>query len=292
MPASFSKTAFCCCFLLVACLISAEQVPKSFHSTGNGFGPQQAGVVFELATENEISVCCLPALCTSHSPLLPPCLALHHTVVWICHWWMIPKTRSCPHCQMWMLGRLWPLHREWPQFQNVEQKQILILGNNYWKEKKNNVLLLHVWLLPAFVVPNTGSVTIILMVFDSLGVLVQPLFPHSSTGLSISPIQISPSGSMKGRNAISWNAEGLLCSQRISWPQPGVWLNAGRVPGAQCKMPMFLDCKGGLDFWYSKSGGGGGEDPKISRKKVGREQCLQTTERSNGAIMAGGRTVT
>lgn len=116
-PASFSKTAFCCCFLLVACLISAEQVPKPLHSTGNGFGPQQAGVVFELAIENEISVCCLPALSTSHSPpLLSPCLGLHHTVVWICHWWMISKTRSCPPHRMWMLGRLWLLHKEWPQF--------------------------------------------------------------------------------------------------------------------------------------------------------------------------------
>lgn len=85
MSTSFSKTAFCCwffcVFFLVACLISAEQLPKSLHSTGNGFGPRQAGVVFELATENEISVCYLTALCTSHSPPPPPsslpCLSSH-----------------------------------------------------------------------------------------------------------------------------------------------------------------------------------------------------------------------
>lgn len=81
------KDWFLLLFFLVACLISAEQLPKSLRSTGNGFGPRQAGVVFELATENEISVRYLPALCTSHSPpLLPPRLALRHTVVWICPW--------------------------------------------------------------------------------------------------------------------------------------------------------------------------------------------------------------
>lgn len=63
------------------------------------------------------------------------------------------------------------------------------------------------------------------------GVLVQPFFPHSSIGLSIFPLQIIPSASMKGRNAVSWNAEDLSAAR--GFPDPS--LNADRVPGALCK---------------------------------------------------------
>lgn len=69
----FQRLLFAVVFL-IACLISAEQQPKPSRSTGNGFGPWQAGVVFEQATENEISVCCLqPSAPPSPPPSSPPC---------------------------------------------------------------------------------------------------------------------------------------------------------------------------------------------------------------------------
>lgn len=68
----FQRLLFAVAFL-IACLISAEQ-PKPSCSTGNGFGPWQAGFVFEQATENEISVHCLqPSAPLSPPPSPPPC---------------------------------------------------------------------------------------------------------------------------------------------------------------------------------------------------------------------------
>lgn len=229
MPASFSKTDFCCC-LSNKCRASTKVITlnrKWLWATAS-WGCFWAG-----NWKWDFCVLFTSPLHLPLPPLLPPCLALRHTVVWICHWWMISKTRSCPHHQMWMLGRWWLLHKEWPQFKNVEQKQILIIWNNYWKEKKNNVLLLHVWLLPPSVVPSTGSPSPWwLLTAWGAGTAILPTLLHWALHFPPTDHSISQH---EGKKCCLLECRGSFCSQRLSWPQPGMWLNADRAPGALCK---------------------------------------------------------
>lgn len=66
---------------------------------------------------------------------------------------------------------------------------------------------------------------------------------------------------MKGRNTISSNIEGLACSQRLCWSQPGIGLGANRVQRGKC--PRSRAVRG--DLWISDvqdlvgMGGGGGQ---------------------------------
>lgn len=103
--------------------------------------------------------------------------------------------------------------------------------------------------------------------------------PFSPTDHSISQ--------QEGKKCCPLQCRGSSLQPEDFLTQPWDGAECWQGPGAQCKRVNAWIARGGLDFWCSKSNGGGGEDPKLGRKKVGREQCLQKTERSNGAIMAG-----
>lgn len=115
----FQRQLFVVVFL-VACPISAEQLPKSLLSTGIGFGPWQAAVVFWAGNWKwNFSTLFTSPLHRSVPPLFPPFLALRHMAAWLCQWWMISKTRSSPCRQLRVTGRSWLLRRKRPQFENV-----------------------------------------------------------------------------------------------------------------------------------------------------------------------------